>query len=78
MTLESGLTQARCRPAQLYLSAWTLDGRLNFTSFYDANVYSTEIVREWINEMQAATEWYLGGGTGPVSGRRHPDKTAKL
>ncbi|EJD06369.1 uncharacterized protein FOMMEDRAFT_165197 [Fomitiporia mediterranea MF3/22] len=50
----------RCRPGELYLGAFTSCGDLKFVTFVDANVYDPDIVQEWMEDVKAATVYYLG------------------
>jgi hypothetical protein len=61
LKLYPGITQARCRPAQLYLGSWTIADQLHLNTFHDANVYDDDMVQQWLGEVKAAVEWYLGG-----------------
>jgi hypothetical protein len=55
-------TYLRCRPTELYLGADTTHGRMRMHVFYDGNVYEKELVDEWLEEIRAATIWYLLDG----------------
>lgn len=33
---------------------------LQYHIFYDRNVFSDDIVAEWLDEVRVATIWYLG------------------
>lgn len=55
-------TSLLSRATDLYLSAASVHGELRFIVLSDRNVYSDELVSEWLDEIKAAAEWYLGGG----------------
>ena len=46
---------------EFFLGNSTEHGRLGFNLTYDANVYRTEDVKEFIEECRLATLHYLGG-----------------
>ena len=48
------------RATDLYLSAVSINGELRFILLSDENVYSEELTSEWMDEVKAAAEWYLG------------------
>nr|GAT50152.1 predicted protein [Mycena chlorophos] len=50
----------RCRPGELYMGAKSSHGETEFWVFYDHNAYQRAVVREWIDEIRAAVEYYLG------------------
>jgi hypothetical protein len=52
-------THLRCRPTELYLGADTTHGQMRMYVFYDGNVYKEAVVKEWLEEVRAATLWYL-------------------
>lgn len=35
---------------------------LQYHIFYDRNVFSDDVVAEWLDEVRVATIWYLGQG----------------
>ncbi|VDC01216.1 unnamed protein product [Peniophora sp. CBMAI 1063] len=49
----------RCRPAELYLGAATIQERLQVFIYFDANVYTEEDVQEWLHEVKEAMMCYL-------------------
>lgn len=57
--LRSMTINLRCRPGELYLGARTFKGSLTFFLFYDRNVFASNVVKEWMKEVRAATNWYL-------------------
>jgi hypothetical protein len=44
----------------LYLGTSTKQNVLELWVYWDANVYQESMVHEWLDEIRAATEWYLG------------------
>ncbi|KAJ3990388.1 hypothetical protein F5890DRAFT_1612321 [Lentinula detonsa] len=60
--LVRSTTHLRCRPTELYFGASTAQGQLSFNMFWDENVYKREVVMEWLDEVRAATVWFLGVG----------------
>lgn len=52
-------TYLRVRPTELYLGSDTTHGVLRMHVFYDGNVYKDALVKEWLDEVRAATLWYL-------------------
>ncbi|KAJ7066375.1 hypothetical protein C8F01DRAFT_699069 [Mycena amicta] len=49
----------RCRPGELYFGAKTSQGVTEFWVFYDSNTYEDAVVREWLDEIHGAVEYYL-------------------
>lgn len=49
------------RPTDFYLSVSSSRGHIKFSLLWDRNVYANELMSEWLDEVLAATEWYLGG-----------------
>lgn len=47
------------RAAELYLGAETKDQELSMFVFWDGNVFEDELVKEWLEEIRKATEYYL-------------------
>ena len=60
MFVDYWRTHLHARPISLYLGAATLRRRLEFFAFIDENVFTEEDVKEMMEEMRAAAEWYLG------------------
>lgn len=60
LRLESSTTHLRCRPGELYLGAATSHKQLRLHVFWDGNMFDREIVEEWLQEVKAATQFYLG------------------
>jgi len=58
--LNTSNTMLRCRPAELYLGAATSSKQLHMNVFWDNNVIEEDVVTEWLNEVQCATDFYLG------------------
>jgi hypothetical protein len=50
----------RCRPAELYLGAATSQQQLNITISWDENVFDEGLVRDWLEEIRGAINFYLG------------------
>ncbi|KAF8556514.1 hypothetical protein OG21DRAFT_1506443 [Imleria badia] len=57
--VNSGI-HVHARPAELYLTADSMSGRLNMNVIYDSNVFEDGVVREWLGEVKEAVLWYLG------------------
>ncbi|KAJ7219348.1 hypothetical protein GGX14DRAFT_591750 [Mycena pura] len=49
-----------CRTGELYLGSGTIGGQMYFSLNWDRNVFSDEVVHEWVNETQQAAHFYLG------------------
>ncbi|KAJ3723437.1 hypothetical protein C8R42DRAFT_37269 [Lentinula raphanica] len=62
--LVKSTTHLRCRPTELYLGASTAQGQLSLNIFWDENVYTRDVVEEWLNEVRGATESFLGANEG--------------
>jgi hypothetical protein len=62
LRLLSAASYLHCRPSGLNLGAETWQKQLRFKAYWDGNVYADDVVKEWLDEVKAATEWYLGGG----------------
>lgn len=45
---------------ELYLGANMSNHRMHLFVFWDSNVYEERLVKEWLDEVRNATEWYLG------------------
>ncbi|KAF9454559.1 hypothetical protein P691DRAFT_692196, partial [Macrolepiota fuliginosa MF-IS2] len=56
--VASGIT-LHCRPRELYLGASSGRGQLRINVFFDSNVYDEVLVREWLNEVKEAIQYYL-------------------
>jgi hypothetical protein len=52
-------TKLSVRAAELYLGAETKDQELSIFISWDGNVYEDELVKEWLEEIRKATEYYL-------------------
>jgi len=50
----------RCRPSELYLGTFMSGRQIHLFVFWDGNVYETALIKEWLDEVRNATEWYLG------------------
>lgn len=57
--VHSSRTHLRCRPAELYLGASTSRRQLHLSVSWDGNVYDETIVKEWLEEVKNAAEWYF-------------------
>lgn len=55
----SSIVRLRCRPGELYLGASSSRKQLHLTIDYDGNVYESDIVQEWLEEVKTATKIYL-------------------
>ncbi|TFK42512.1 hypothetical protein BDQ12DRAFT_644218 [Crucibulum laeve] len=60
LRLVSSETFLRCRPTELYLGAATSQRKLRIHVFWDVNVFEGAIVKEWLEEVGKAIEFYLG------------------
>ncbi|KAG6845345.1 hypothetical protein H0H87_010802 [Tephrocybe sp. NHM501043] len=58
--LHATSVRLHCRPAELYLGASTVQKRLHMSVFWDKNIYEEDAVKEWLTEIQEATEIFLG------------------
>ncbi|GLB34885.1 hypothetical protein LshimejAT787_0204500 [Lyophyllum shimeji] len=67
--LHFSQTRLHCRPAELYLGAATTRQQLHLNVFWDMNVYEEDTIREWLNEVREATEFYLGGEGSIATGK---------
>ncbi|KAJ7632700.1 hypothetical protein FB45DRAFT_512395 [Roridomyces roridus] len=54
-----------CRFGELYLASGTSEGRLYWFVMYDNNVYTADIIEEWVGEIKQATRFYLGNQVVP-------------
>ncbi|KDQ60978.1 hypothetical protein JAAARDRAFT_569112 [Jaapia argillacea MUCL 33604] len=52
-----------CRPSELYPGAFCYGEQLHFVMFWDAKVFDEVTIAEWLEEIKAATLWYLGADT---------------
>ncbi|KAJ6572914.1 hypothetical protein B0H10DRAFT_2350920 [Mycena sp. CBHHK59/15] len=62
--LRTSESLLHCRTGELYLGARTSGQQLHFIVYWDKNVFSEDLVREWVAEIQQATHMYLGGTQG--------------
>ncbi|KAJ7449890.1 hypothetical protein FB451DRAFT_742944 [Mycena latifolia] len=62
LTLQNSETFLHCRTGELYLGAGTFREQLSFSLFWDKNVFSDDIVQEWVGETRHAMQLYLGDG----------------
>ncbi|TFK55121.1 hypothetical protein OE88DRAFT_1001759 [Heliocybe sulcata] len=60
LTIIDTCTLLHCRPAELYLGASTSRDKLYMNVFWDGNVYDSDLVKEWLDEVKNAAVWYLG------------------
>ena len=60
LSIVTDILHLRCRPSELYLGAVTSRGKLMFFLYWDSNIYSDDLVREWAEEVRAAAVHYLG------------------
>ncbi|EJD06372.1 uncharacterized protein FOMMEDRAFT_165199 [Fomitiporia mediterranea MF3/22] len=60
--VRDSVVHLRCRPGELYLGALTTRGELTFFAYTDTNIYDPALVREWMEDVRAATVHYLGDG----------------
>ena len=58
--VENSDVHLHARPAELYLTADSVHGRLSMYVFHDKNVFEEVVVREWLDEVREAVLWYLG------------------
>ncbi|KAF9446330.1 hypothetical protein P691DRAFT_761736 [Macrolepiota fuliginosa MF-IS2] len=59
LRLVDTIIPLRCRPRELYLGARTARGQLRINVYFDANVYGTDLVRGWLDEVKEATKHNL-------------------
>ena len=62
-TVNLSTNRLRCRPGELYLGAYTTRQRIKLFVFWDGNIYDRDMIREWIEGVKEAFEWYLGQGS---------------
>jgi hypothetical protein len=60
ISLKTSATMLRCRPAELYLGAATSRQQLHTSIFWDENVFDEGLVRDWLEEVRHAINFYLG------------------
>lgn len=56
----SSSTQVKSRPTDLYLGSAIRDKQVFFWISWDENLYEESVIQEWLDEFEAAAEWYLG------------------
>ncbi|KAJ7581242.1 hypothetical protein C8J56DRAFT_1168772 [Mycena floridula] len=59
LRLLSADVHLRCRPGEVYLGALTMRRQLQLIVYWDANVYSYDIIGLWHKEVKKAVEHYL-------------------
>ncbi|KAF7338232.1 hypothetical protein MVEN_02048400 [Mycena venus] len=62
LRLQSSQQLLHCRTGELYLGAGGSSEQLSLVLYWDKNVYSPEIVQEWVDETARAMNYYLGSG----------------
>lgn len=60
VVVENSTIHLRVYPAEIYLTADSINGLLNMHAIYDGNVYEAGVIREWLDELREAALWYLG------------------
>lgn len=60
LRLHSSGTRLRCRPGELYLGAATSREQMHLLVYWDQNVFEGRLVKEWLEEVKEATQYYLG------------------
>lgn len=60
ISLKTYASRVRCRSAELYLTAETSQQQLHTNIFWDENVFDERLVRDWLEEIRCATNFYLG------------------
>ncbi|KAJ7655396.1 hypothetical protein B0H17DRAFT_1099186, partial [Mycena rosella] len=60
LTLQKYETLLHCRTGELYLGAGTFCEQLSLSLHWDRNVFSDDVVREWVDETRRAIYFYLG------------------
>ena len=53
------MTHLRCRPGEFYMGATMTRKRLGFFCYFDENMFSQTIVREWAEDVRRAALHYL-------------------
>jgi hypothetical protein len=59
--VKSYTPHLRCRPRELYLFTYSYGGMIRFGCYWDENVFEAQVVKEWVQGVAEAAEWYLGG-----------------
>ncbi|KAJ7774496.1 hypothetical protein DFH07DRAFT_1056905 [Mycena maculata] len=67
LVLEKYQSFLHCRTGELYLGAGTYADQLHFSVFFDSNVYSADVIEEWLGEIQQAMHLYLSDAQAVVS-----------
>ena len=49
-----------CRTGELYLGTGTFREQLYLSLYWDKNVFSDDVVQEWVGETRQAMYFYLG------------------
>ena len=62
-------THLHPRANELYLVSSTSCGQLRLQVTWDRNVFEPAVIEEWVGEIEAAAEWYLGQDTGEIKGK---------
>ena len=60
IVVENSEVHLHARPAELYLTADSINGRLNMYISHDKNMFEEVVVREWLDEVREAVLWFLG------------------
>lgn len=60
LVITKSVTYLRCRPAELYLTAFGRNGALSIGCWWDGNTFAEEVVKEWVGEVASAAKYYLG------------------
>ncbi|KAF9562551.1 hypothetical protein CPC08DRAFT_687538 [Agrocybe pediades] len=69
LELKNSATVLRCRPSELYLGASTSRQKLHIIVYWDNNVFDEDVVTEWMEEVRAAIDYYLGDGAQKAQGK---------
>lgn len=60
LRILEAVSRLHARPAEFYLAAGTSRGILGLQIIFDKNVYDVPTTQEWLDEVIAGAEWYLG------------------
>lgn len=62
LQIKASRMYLRCPPGLLYISSITFGEQLRLVVFADTSTYDRRMLREWLNYIAEAMEWYLGEG----------------
>lgn len=67
--IRTSETHLHPRATEFYIVSASSCGQLKLQITWDSNVFEQAVVEEWLEEFQAAAEWYLGREPSEVRGR---------